>query len=196
MNMNKIARHWLGHSVVWAMAAGLLTGCADEALGPDRELAYAPVASLGADNRAVDLGDCLHLQVPGGSKLSFRVYAQGVQIYSWTGTSWSFLGPSAVLSADAEGKSTVGTHYSGPTWESNSGGTLEGTVLQRCTPDADAIDWLLLGAVSDGPGIFQRVTFIQRVNTVGGKAPSDPGDFAGEEVSVPYTAVYLFYREQ
>ena len=34
---------------------------------------------------------------------------------------------------------------------------------------------LLLGAVfNEGPGIFHRVMFIQRVNTVGGNAPTDP----------------------
>ena len=88
----------------------------------------------------------------------------------------------------------VGIHYAGPTWESNSGSKVVGTVLERCTPDPDAIPWLLLKAVSnEGPG-FSRVTFIQRVNTVGGIAPTDPGDFVGEEVEVPYTTEYYFYR--
>jgi hypothetical protein len=132
--------------------------------------------------------------VPEGSKLVFRAFATGVQIYSWNGTSWSFVAPLAVLSADAGGKSVVGTHYAGPTWESNSGSKVVGTVSVRCTPDASTIPWLLLTGVSSGPGLFHRVTFIQRVNTVGGLAPSDPGSVAGEEVRVPYTAVYFFYR--
>jgi hypothetical protein len=34
------------------------------------------------------------------------------------------------------------------------------------------------------------------VNTVGGKAPTDPGSFVGEEARVPYTAEYYFYRAQ
>ena len=38
------------------------------------------------------------------------------------------------------------------------------------------------------------MTYIQRVNTVGGNAPTDPGDFVGEVVEVPYTAEYYFYR--
>jgi hypothetical protein len=41
----------------------------------------------------------------------------------------------------------------------------------------------------------EKNTFIQRVNTVGGKAPADPGDFEGEVVRVPYAAEYYFYRE-
>ena len=75
-----------------------------------------------------------------------------------------------------------------------SGGKLVGTVLEHCTPDPSAIAWLLLGAVSDGPGVFQRVTFIQRVNTVGGNAPADPGSSTGEKARVPYTTEYFFYR--
>ena len=38
------------------------------------------------------------------------------------------------------------------------------------------------------------MTFIQRVNTVDGNAPTDSGDFPGEVVRVPYTTEYFFYR--
>lgn len=205
--MSKTPLHWLRRSLVVVAAAALLTGCADEApLGPDQRPASLAAAQVGAvatgaasidNNRAVDLGACQNLQVPAGNKLALRVFAEGVQIYHWDGTTWSFDGPLAVLSADAAGRSTVGTHYSGPTWESVSGSKVVGTLLERCTPDPNAIAWLLLGAAStEGPGVFHRVTFIQRVNTVGGNAPSDPGSSVGEEVRVPYTTEYLFYREQ
>ena len=158
-------------------------------------LLLAPVALAGEDNRAPDLGDCENLQVPEGNKVHFHAYAEGVQIYRWNGTSWVFVAPEAVLYADAEDDDPVGIHYAGPTWESASGSTVVGSVLERCTPDPDAIPWLLLKAVSsEGPGIFDGVTYIQRVNTVGGKAPAEPGDSPGEEVRVPYTAEYFFYR--
>jgi hypothetical protein len=159
-------------------------------------LLVAPAgANPGDDDRTPDLGDCQILQVPAGNRVAFRSYAEGVQVYRWNGTSWVFVAPEAVLFAGDEDDEVVGIHYAGPTWESASGSTVVGTVLERCTPDPDAIPWLLLGAVSsEGPGIFHRVTYIQRVNTVGGKAPSDPGDFPGEVVSVPYTAEYYFYR--
>lgn len=48
--------------------------------------------------------------------------------------------------------------------------------------------------MTEGPGIFHRVTFIQRVNTVGGNAPADPGNVPGEVARVPYTTEYYFYR--
>ena len=162
-------------------------------------LPLALVVSAGAepgnDNRAPELGDCQELQVPEGNKVSSHLYAEGVQIYRWNGTSWVFVAPEAALFADAGGNSAAGIHYAGPTWESASGSRVVGTVLERCTPDPSAIPWLLLGATfSQGPGVFHRVTFIQRVNTAGGLAPTEPGDFVGEVARVPYTAEYYFYR--
>jgi hypothetical protein len=148
------------------------------------------------DNRAPDLGAFQNLQVPAGNKVAFHAYAEGVQIYRWDGASWTFVAPEAVLFA-SPGGGVIGTHYAGPTWESASGGKVVGAVVERGTPDPNAIDWLLLKAkTTEGPGIFAKVTYIQRVNTVGGKAPTTPGAVVGEEVRVPYTADYYFYRAQ
>jgi len=62
--------------------------------------------------------------------------------------------------------------------------------LEGCTPDPTAIPWLLLQTVStEGPGIFDRVTY-----TSGGLAPTAPGPSIGAEVEVPYAAEYYFYR--
>ncbi len=89
----------------------------------------------------------------------------------------------------------VATHYAGPTWESNSGSKVVATRASGCSVDATAIDLLLLEAVSnEGQGPFRRVTYIQRLNTVGGKAPTAPGSAVGMVVEVPYTAEYYFYR--
>jgi len=159
-------------------------------------IAVVPAAAgPGGGQRAPDLGDFPKLQAPAGHKVAYHTYAVGVQIYRWNGSSWTFVAPEALLFADAQGHGIVGTHYAGPTWESNSGSKVVGTVLERGTPDPDAIPWLLLKAVSsNGPGIFDGITYIQRVNTVGGLAPADPGHFVGEEVSVAYAAEYFFYR--
>jgi Protein of unknown function (DUF3455) len=152
-------------------------------------------ADPGDDNRAPDLGDCQILQVPAGNEVSFHVFGAGVQIYRWDGTSWIFVAPEAVLFADAGHDGEVGMHFGGPTWESVSGSKVVGTVLQSCTPDPDAIPWLLLvAAFTEGPGIFDGVTYLRRVNTAGGKAPTEPGGFDVEVARVPYTADYFFYR--
>ena len=133
--------------------------------------------------------------------MAFHVYAKGVQIYRWNGASWVFVAPEATLFAarspqrDAEYHGDVGIHYAGPTWQSNSGSKVIASRLEGCTPDPTAIRWLLLKTVSSkGPGIFHRVTYIQRVNTTDGLAPTDPGTYIGAEEHVPYTAEYYFYR--
>jgi hypothetical protein len=204
----------VGQLLAAVAAAVLLTACVDEAtLGPDpgapaaKQFATAQVAegigaggtaaAAAAGTRTADLGACPNLRAPEGSRLVLHVYASGVQIYRWNGTSWSFVAPEALLFADAQERGIVGTHYAGPTWASRSGSKVVGAVLERCTPDPAAIPWLLLGTVStEGPGIFQRVAYIQRVNTVGGNAPADPGNVMNEEARIPYTTEYLFYRTQ
>jgi hypothetical protein len=156
----------------------------------------APVeAGPGPDHRAPDLGEGQNLQVPAGNKLVLHAYGVGVQIYTWTGTSWSFVSPEALLYADPGDHRLVAFHYAGPTWESLSGSIVVGTAIQSYTPNPDAIPWLLLEAVShEGRGIFQRVTFVQRLYTEGGIAPTVPGDFPGQAARVPYTAQYFFYQ--
>lgn len=162
-------------------------------------LASIPVAHATEDNRAPELPSpiCDRLQVSTGDEVSFHVYALGVQIYRWNGTSWEFVAPSARLFADAEYHGEVGIHYSGPTWESHSGGKVLASRLESCAPNPTAIPWLLLQTVStEGSGIFDRVTYIQRVNTTGGLPPTAPGPFIGAQEEVPYTAEYFFYRAQ
>lgn len=159
-------------------------------------LAHARAAQPDNDNRAPDLpAICGTLQVAAGNEVAFHAYASGVQVYKWNGAAWVFVGPVANLFADHNYRGMVATHYAGPTWESNSGSKVVAKRVDGCTPNASAIPWLKLEATStEGPGIFDGVTFVQRVNTTGGNAPAAPGSFAGEEARVPYTAEYFFYR--
>ena len=153
-------------------------------------------AEPGNDNRAPVLtGEAAKLTVEAGHKVAAHAYAVGVQVYRWNGTSWSFVGPEAVLYHGDGDEAELGIHYAGPTWESVSGSKVVAGVVDRWFPDSGAIPWLLLKATgSEGPGIFDGVTFVQRLNTTGGSAPSEAGEFMGEVVEVPYTADYYFYR--
>ena len=138
---------------------------------------------------------CDSVQVPEDSVMAFHAYAIGVQVYQWNGASWVFIEPQAKLYADSGYRGLVGTHFRGPTWQSNSGSKVVGLRMASCAPDPNSIAWLKLsGMSSQGPGMFDGVDFIQRVNTVGGVAPSTPGTTSGEMASVPYTAEYFFYR--
>jgi hypothetical protein len=157
--------------------------------------AAATAAQAGTDNRAPEVPDDA-LVVGAGNKVAFHGFGVGVQIYTWNGTSWGTAVPEAML-FDGEG-GVVATHFAGPSWESDSGSKVVGALppLAVVTVDPDAIPWLKLQALTaEGPGIFANTTFIQRVNTTGGKAPSAPGAFVGQVARVPYTADYFFYRQ-
>src|SRR5262245_35810447 len=137
------------------------------------------------------------LAVPDGQHLFLDADAVGVQIYECLSAGWVFRYPQATL-YDAHGE-VMGTHYAGPTWEGNSGGTVVGQrVAGVPSPDPSAIPWLLLRAVStSGPGAFGKVASIQRLDTMGGIAPPAAdcnGETLGTKVGVPYTAHYYFYR--
>ena len=139
------------------------------------------------------------LAVPKGNKLAFSYDAIGAQIYGCdataTGYGWVLRGPDAKLYGH-KGK-LAGTHYAGPTWEANDGSTVVGTKLADYAADPTTIPWLLLGATGHaGKGRMTDVTFIHRLETVGGKAPATGCDatHVGETVRVDYTATYYFYE--
>ena len=144
------------------------------------------------------------LEVPEGFEVSFHTYATGVQVYVCTEIfpgvfSWVFKAPIASLYGNANYNGQTGTHYAGPTWESNSGSLAVGFRLQGATVDPNAIPWLLLGvASSQGPGPLDGTAYIQRVNTAGGKAPTTGANAStvGNEIEIDYTAEYYFYKAE
>ena len=123
----------------------------------------------------------------------FQAFGVGVQIYHWNGTTWGAPTPAATLYADAGLHAVVADHFAVDVAEQQRRQSCRHR-LDRCIPDAASIPWLSLSGVADGRGIFQQVTFIQRLHTVGGNAPSVAGTVIGEERRVPYTADYLFYK--
>jgi len=132
-----------------------------------------------------------------------------------SGFAWILFTPEATLLAD-NGKQ-ITTHFFSPnpsedgtiraTWQhSRDGSTVWGG---RATPSTDpkfvasgAVAWLLLpmAGVQEGPTggrTLTATTFIQRLNTAGGVAPStgcsQPSD-VGAKAFVPYSADYFFYK--
>ncbi|HUQ04533.1 MAG TPA: DUF3455 domain-containing protein [Kofleriaceae bacterium] len=132
--------------------------------------------------------------------LAFVRHATGVQRYACAvgqaGHVWSLVAPEAEL-FDRDGKQQ-GRHYAGPTWQDADGSTVVGAKRAAATVDATAIPWLLIDAVSHGatPGVMTAVTSVQRINTVGGLAPTSECAAAqsGATTDVPYSADYLFYE--
>ena len=162
------------------------------------------------------------LQVPEGNEPFLIGHAFGTQDYvcaaSGPGVAFVLTTPEAVL-FDNPARRVV-NHFFSPnpveggtiraTWQSTRDSSVFwGRVTKTATfltdPQfvaRDAIAWLLVSqaGVLDGVGggnTLAVATFVQRVNTVGGLAPSigcsTPADI-GHTAFVPYEADYVFYR--
>lgn len=107
--------------------------------------AMAVVPAQQANGLEPDLpAGCEHLKPDASNQAISRVFAAGVQVYVWNGSSWAFVAPIATLYSNDNSTAEFGIHYAGPTWRSNSGSIVVGKSPVRCTPDADSIPWLLL----------------------------------------------------
>jgi len=142
------------------------------------------------------------LQVPVGQKLVLHAYAKGVQVYvscsdpaNPAQLAWKLKGPEAMLFSECG--NVIGSHYAGPTWQSDRDGSKVKceVVAQSQSPSSNAIPWLLLRARSEeGSGFFQKVSYVQRLNTERGLARTVPPGAPNQEARIPYTGEYLFYR--
>jgi hypothetical protein len=159
------------------------------------------------------------IDVPAGYRPFLAGHAVGTQGYvcvnNGNGYLWSPFGPQATL-FDADAQQTL-THFLSPTpysqlpapaWQhSRDSSIVWGQVLASSSDSSfvrpDAIPWLLLEAavVGDGPTGGDKLLatrYIQRVNTVAGKAPATgcAGSLdIGKRALVPYEADYVFFRE-
>jgi hypothetical protein len=189
----------ISKTLVAMLTSGALGGCAGaQQAAPPPASAGAPMAAPAAP--AVPAA----IAAPAGAQVTARFHASGAQVYvcgaapagGSAGYAWTLKRPDATLTGD-DGR-PAGTHGAGPTWTSTDGSAVVGKKLaQADAPEAGAVPWLLLGAVSTtGTGVFTDVTFIQRVATMGGKAPASgcAADRVDAEEHVPYTADYFFYR--
>lgn len=99
---------------------------------------------------------------------------------------------------DATKTKVVGSYHGGPTWQSNDGSKVTGKQLAVSpAPTPGNIPLQLVQAVpSSGEGEMAGVTYIQRLNTVGGVAPADVCDESavGSQSRVKYQADYVFYK--
>jgi len=151
-----------------------------------------PAKVAGKDPPDVPAG----IQVPEGNKLFLVAHAIGTQNYTCNGAgAWGPAVPVATL-YDKKGKE-IAIHFAGPTWQYKDGSSVLGMKAAGVTVTTDAIDWLLVKAVSttigDDGDKFTDTTYIQRINTTGGLAPAG-ACVSGSTASVPYTADYYFYR--
>lgn len=164
-----------------------------------------------------------NIQVPAGNTAFLVGHGVGTQNYiclpSGTGFKFALFTPQATLFNHAE-KEAI-THYFSP--NPVEGGTIRATwqhsrdastvwakaALGDSSSDPSfvapgAVAWLRLTVVGteEGPtggDTLTRTTFIQRLNTSGGLAPSTGCSSqaeVGRQAFVPYTADYFFYTER
>jgi uncharacterized protein DUF3455 len=190
------------HSVLSILVATVLFACsAAEANEPF--VAQADSNSVAARSEQLKSFPPLaspSLAAPGDSRLAFYYDAVGVQIYGCratvTGYAWTFQAPEASL-FDRHGQLVI-KHYGGPTWESVSDhSSVVAKKLAEFSARESAIPELLLQATQhDGKGLMDDVSYIQRLDTAGGLAPTTGCDRAHVNATarVGYTATYFFSR--
>jgi hypothetical protein len=158
------------------------------------------VSLAGAPAEATTLPE--RISAPRPHVMTFKAFAAGVQVYACAprpddpdALTWTLKAPAADL-WDDDGRK-IGTHYAGPTWQGADGSIVTGQAVERAdAPLPGAIPWLLLRASdAKGAGMFGAVTYIQRLDTVGGAAPVGGCDRStvGAEHAVEYSATYAFY---
>ena len=170
-----------------------------------RSIPVALVSTVGAWLLAAcattaQTGSSSTLEPAGTHRIVAVLAASGVQIYVCkrdqnNQLSWAFKAPQADL-YDRTGKLIV-KHGAGPSWAASDGSRITGKVLQQAsnTGDLDSIPSLLLQATNAGnPGLLSSVSYVQRVHTHGGMAPSQPCTEEGQEGRSPYLADYVFLK--
>ncbi|WP_430784281.1 DUF3455 domain-containing protein [Actinoplanes sp. G11-F43] len=138
------------------------------------------------------------LEPPAGHTLHAVLKAKGVQVYECRSAAWTLLEPAAYLTGVTMHpvKKVTALHFRGPSWQSDRDGSLlEGdpaSVVRAPSAHRDSIPQLRITAkTARGGGLFGAVTYIQRLDTVGGVAS---GACTGSATkSVPYRAVYRFF---
>ena len=143
------------------------------------------------------------VQVPSGHQVAMETVGMGDITYQCSPKKdmadqfeWVFVGPDARLN-DRSGKQ-VGKYYGPPaTWESMDGSKLTATQIAVAPNGSGNIpSQLVKGNPAMGSGAMTGVSYIQRVNTLGGVAPASPcaAGNAGAKQVVKYQADYIFYK--
>lgn len=144
------------------------------------------------------------LQVPEGNRFFLQTFARGVQIYEVQRSAadpsklvWVNIAPLAELYAKPDFVDRIIHHFAGPSWQFIKGPFKDEKVVAKkvkgSTQDPTAIQWLLLQADDNLSTPGNPVSFVQRICTHEGLAPTIAPTQLGQLDSIPYTASYLFY---
>ncbi|GAX49470.1 DUF3455 domain-containing protein [Streptomyces olivochromogenes] len=135
------------------------------------------------------------LKVPDGNRLTGVFSAAGVQTYACTDGVWKLLEPAATLWAKNDrSHRPVALDSRGPVWVSTVDGSAVNAAAIANSPKTGTIPELLLQSTATrGTGVFAGVSYLQRLNTHGGVAPTTACT-GTDQISVRYSATYAFYK--
>jgi hypothetical protein len=162
-------------------------------------LATAGLASAAVDNASlpepvrVPAGHAVTLESVGAGEITYecREKKDTAGAYEWV-----FVTPVATL-RDMQQKN-IGKYYGGPTWEAMDGSKVTGKQVAVAPASPGSIPLQLVKAdPAIGMGVMTGVTYIQRLETQGGVAPSAACSAAnaGAKQQVAYQAKYVFYKQ-
>jgi len=145
------------------------------------------------------------IKVPAGHKVMMEAVGKGEITYECRAKKdamdqfeWAFVGPDAKLFS-RQGNA-VGKYYGPPaTWEALDGSKVSAMQLAVAPGTAGSLPLQLVKAnPAQGSGLMQGVTYIQRVETQAGVAPTTPCSQAqaGQKQNVSYQADYIFWQVQ
>jgi Protein of unknown function (DUF3455) len=174
------------------LAAATLAGCASP---PMMTASYKQ--DMLPDAVKVPAGHKVVMETVGVGEITYECRARMAGAVATPGEhEWVFVGPKAALN-DRSGK-TVGTYFGPPaTWQSLDGSKLTGAQVAVAPAGAGNIPLQLVKAnPAMGDGAMNGVSYIQRVATRGGVAPSMPchAGAVGNKQIVNYQADYIFYK--
>jgi hypothetical protein len=178
-------------SAKWtSQAAVVLAAAAAVLAGPVSGHAVSPAA--GPDATTPPVPD--RLKVPAGNKPVASLAAKGVQTYTCAKRSWTLLEPAATLWRSDDSRHTpVAIHTRGPVWVSTVDGSAVKGAVVASAPHKDAVPQLLLKATAHrGDGLLAKVSYVQRLSTRDGQAPTTACT-GTSQTSVAYSALYVFY---
>ncbi|MFI9644058.1 DUF3455 domain-containing protein [Micromonospora sp. NPDC051925] len=152
----------------------------------------AAPAAVGPDARRVDIPRIAPaIKPPAGARpVGAYVVTRGTQTYTCAGG--VFTGAS-VPEAQLIGTGGRVHHFKGPTWQSERDGSLVTAKKTAESARPGTIPELLLTVdTHSGTGILSNVSYISRLLTSGGAAPTGACT-DGATKAVPYGAVYVFW---
>lgn len=136
---------------------------------------------------------------PPDTRVVASMTASGVQVYQCEFDAshrlgWAFKSPLATL-YDARGQESA-HHSAGPKWQAPDGSTIAGRVLSQApSQTTGSIPQLLLETRSTASsGALSAVRYVQRLDTVGGVAPTEKCTTEHESGRSPYLARYVFLQ--